>query len=105
MILKQGLALAFIGTAVGLLVSLGVTRFAASLLYGVSPTDPLTLVVVPSSLIAAEFWRVCACARGCPIGSCTSSAASNAPPLDAGPGHQRSPACGLADDGLADPRP
>jgi predicted permease len=55
MILKQGIALAFVGTAVGFLASLGLTRFASSLLYGVSPTDPLTFVVVPSCLIAVAL--------------------------------------------------
>jgi hypothetical protein len=51
MILRQGAALAVMGTAVGFLASLGLTRFAASLLYGVNPTDPLTFVVVPAVLI------------------------------------------------------
>jgi ABC-type antimicrobial peptide transport system permease subunit len=55
MILRQGTALAFMGTALGLLVALGVTRFAASLLYGINPTDPLTFVVVPSSLMAVAL--------------------------------------------------
>jgi len=55
MVVKQGVALAFIGTAVGLLASLGLTRFAASLLYGVNPTDPLTFVVVPLSLISVAL--------------------------------------------------
>jgi predicted permease len=50
MIVQQGVALACTGIAVGVLASLGLTRFAASLLYGVSPTDPLTFVLVPSSL-------------------------------------------------------
>ena len=52
MVLKQGLALAFVGTAVGLLTALGLTRFGATLLYGVNPTDRMTFVVVPSFLMA-----------------------------------------------------
>ena len=55
MILKQGITLALIGTALGLLAGLGVTRFAASLLYGVNPTDPLTFVVVPALLMAVAL--------------------------------------------------
>jgi predicted permease len=55
MIVKQGVTLALVGTAVGLLASLGLTRFGASLLYGVNPTDPLTFVVVPSTLMAAAL--------------------------------------------------
>jgi hypothetical protein len=52
MILKDGATLASIGTLLGLLTALAVTRFTASLLYGVNPADPLTFVVVPSILLA-----------------------------------------------------
>jgi predicted permease len=55
MILKQGLTLAFIGTVLGFVAGLGATRFAASLLYGVNPTDPVTFVVVPSVLLAVAL--------------------------------------------------
>ncbi len=55
MILRQGLTLALVGTGVGFLAGLGVTRFAASLLYGVNPTDPLTFAVVPSFLMAVAL--------------------------------------------------
>jgi predicted permease len=55
MILKQGIMLATIGIGIGLFVSLGVTRFGASLLYGVNPADPLTFVAVPSALIAVAL--------------------------------------------------
>jgi predicted permease len=46
MVLRQGITLAFVGTALGLLAALGVTRFAASLLYDVNPTDPVTFATV-----------------------------------------------------------
>jgi ABC-type antimicrobial peptide transport system permease subunit len=46
MILGQGLRLALTGAAVGLLCALIVSRFIASLLYGVRPTDPLTFAGV-----------------------------------------------------------
>jgi len=52
MILKQGGALALIGIALGSAVALGVTRFTASLLYGVSPFDPITFTIVPIVLLA-----------------------------------------------------
>jgi predicted permease len=55
MILRQGLTLAFVGTAVGFITALGLTRFGASLLYGVSPTDKMTFVVVPSFLMAVAL--------------------------------------------------
>jgi predicted permease len=59
MVLRQGVTLALIGTALGLLAALGVTRFAASLLYGVNPTDPATFAAVGSFLLAVA---VVACA-------------------------------------------
>jgi predicted permease len=50
MVVKQGLALALGGAVLGVLAALGVTRFAVSLLYGVTPTDALTFVAVPALL-------------------------------------------------------
>jgi ABC-type antimicrobial peptide transport system permease subunit len=55
MILRQGIALTLVGTGLGCLVALSVTRFAASVLYGVNPTDPLTFVVVPVFLMAVAL--------------------------------------------------
>jgi len=46
LILRQGMKLAAIGMAAGLLATLALTRFMASLLYGVRPTDPATLLAV-----------------------------------------------------------
>jgi putative ABC transport system permease protein len=37
---------ALLGLAVGIIGALGFTRFLSSLLFGVKPTDPLTLIVV-----------------------------------------------------------
>ncbi len=42
LMLRQGLRLALIGTAVGLVGALSVTRLLSKLLYGVPPTDPVT---------------------------------------------------------------
>jgi putative ABC transport system permease protein len=55
MILRQGLAMASVGIGLGLVAALGVGRFAASLLYGVEPTDPLTFVAVPAFLLFVAF--------------------------------------------------
>ncbi len=50
-VLKQGMVLAGIGVAAGLTASVALTRLMSALLYGVSPTDPVTYVVVASGLI------------------------------------------------------
>ena len=42
LVLGHGLALAAIGTGIGLLASLAVMRLLSTLHYGVRPTDPLT---------------------------------------------------------------
>ncbi len=49
MVLKQGLALAAIGLAIGLSASFALTRLMKSLLFDVSPTDPLTFAVIALS--------------------------------------------------------
>jgi putative ABC transport system permease protein len=50
MVLRQGLALAAAGVAIGTLVSLGLGRLIQGLLHGVSPHDPATFAVVPAVL-------------------------------------------------------
>jgi len=55
MILGQGIKLAGIGVGIGLVLSLVLTRFMASLLYGVKTTDPLTFAVVTVVLIGAAM--------------------------------------------------
>jgi ABC-type antimicrobial peptide transport system permease subunit len=52
LVLGQGLRLSLIGIAVGVAVSLMVTRTLAALLYGVSPTDPVSLFASPIALLA-----------------------------------------------------
>jgi predicted permease len=51
LVVGQGMILTLVGLAGGISAALGVTRFLASLLYGVKPTDPLTFAAV--SLILA----------------------------------------------------
>ena len=55
MVLRQGVALAVMGTVLGLLAALAVTRFAASLLYDVNPTDPATFAAVAVFLLAVAL--------------------------------------------------
>jgi ABC-type antimicrobial peptide transport system permease subunit len=50
LVLRQGLKLALAGVAVGLVVTVALTRLMANLLHGVSATDPITLVVTAVSL-------------------------------------------------------
>ncbi len=54
MILRRGVTLALIGVAVGILVSALLTRFLASLLYGVKPLDAVTFVSVSAILLAVS---------------------------------------------------
>ena len=50
MVLRQGLGLATTGVVLGLMASLLLMRFLSALLYGISATDPLTLVGVAALL-------------------------------------------------------
>jgi putative ABC transport system permease protein len=51
-VLKQGLLLAGIGVVAGLAGAFGLTRLVASLLFGVRPTDPLTIAAVVGTITA-----------------------------------------------------
>jgi len=55
LILKHGLGLALAGLVVGLLASLGLTRLMTSLLFGVSPTDGITLAAVALLLVGVAM--------------------------------------------------
>jgi putative ABC transport system permease protein len=55
LVASEGLALAMLGVAAGLVAAFALTRLMASLLYGVKPTDPVTFVAVPLLLVAAAL--------------------------------------------------
>jgi predicted permease len=55
MILGQGLRTIAIGVAIGIAGSLALTRTVESLLFGVTPTDPLTFVAVTLLLVGAAL--------------------------------------------------
>jgi len=55
LVLRQGMLLALIGAAVGIVVALPVARMAAGLLYGVSATDPLTYVGITLLLMGVAL--------------------------------------------------
>jgi len=46
LVIGRGLGLAFVGTAIGSLVAIAITRFLSGLLFGVRPNDPITLLAV-----------------------------------------------------------
>ena len=54
-ILRKGLMLVAAGLVIGLAAAVALSRFAASLLYGIAPSDPVTFIGVPSILIAASI--------------------------------------------------
>jgi putative ABC transport system permease protein len=53
MFVRHGLTLAGVGVAIGLAVAFGTMRLMSSLLFEVSPVDPLTYVAVSLTLTAA----------------------------------------------------
>lgn len=55
LVVRQGLLLALSGVGIGVLGAFALTRFIASLLYGVKPTDPRTFVGVSLLLIAVAL--------------------------------------------------
>jgi len=55
LVMKQGARLAFFGVGIGIAAALALTRLMATLLYGVSASDPLTFVVVVCVLIGVTL--------------------------------------------------
>ena len=53
MFVRHGLVLADLGVAIGLGAAMGLARWMSSLLYGISPLDPITYVAMPLLLAAA----------------------------------------------------
>ena len=63
MVLRQGLALTSVGMAIGLCIAVAVGRLAASLLYGISGTDLITFLVVPTVLVVTALVAIVIPAR------------------------------------------
>jgi putative ABC transport system permease protein len=55
MFLRQGLTLTVTGIGLGIAASFGVTRVMAAMLFGVSPTDPMTYAVVSAVLASVAL--------------------------------------------------
>ncbi len=58
MLMRQGMALALIGLAIGIAGALALTRLLAAQLFGVSATDPITYAVTPLVLLAVAMLAV-----------------------------------------------
>jgi ABC-type antimicrobial peptide transport system permease subunit len=52
---RHGLVLAGIGVVIGLVAAAGLTRLLSTLLYGITPLDPVTYVSVPLVLVIATL--------------------------------------------------
>jgi len=63
LVLTEGLAIVAAGLVIGLAIAGAVSRFTASLLYGVSPTDLLTFASVPAVLLLTAAAAVVVPAR------------------------------------------
>jgi putative ABC transport system permease protein len=55
LVVGQGMRMTFIGVALGIIVSLALTRLLASLLFGVQVTDPLAFSAAALVLVATAF--------------------------------------------------
>ena len=55
MVLRQGLVLSLVGLTIGLALALSLTRVMTSLLFDISPRDPVTFTVVPVVLVVVAL--------------------------------------------------
>jgi ABC-type antimicrobial peptide transport system permease subunit len=55
LVVRQGLSMAIIGTAIGVAGALALSRWIEGLLFGVTATDPMTLAAVVAMLIAVAL--------------------------------------------------
>jgi len=63
MVLRQGLTLTSVGLAIGLAMAVVVGRLSAGMLYGISGTDLLTFLVVPTVLLVVALVAIVVPAR------------------------------------------
>ena len=55
MVSLHGLRLAGVGIVIGIACALATSQLLRGLLYGVSPTDPVTLSATPAALLVVAF--------------------------------------------------
>jgi predicted permease len=68
LVVREGLVLIGIGMALGALGALGLSRYLETLLYGVTPSDPLTYLIVAGAVLAAAVaacWKPAYRASSC----------------------------------------
>jgi ABC-type antimicrobial peptide transport system permease subunit len=58
LVINHGMKMALGGVAIGLIAAFGLTRLMANMLYGVSPTDPVTFAAI-ALLLAAVAMAAC----------------------------------------------
>ena len=58
LMVKQGMTVCVAGAAVGMAAAMAVSQFLTSVLYGISPADPLTFALVPLLLIGVGLARL-----------------------------------------------
>ena len=63
MVAAQGIVVVAAGLAIGLGLALTLSRFTATLLYGISATDPITFIAVPALLLGIALVAVLVPAR------------------------------------------
>lgn len=55
LVVRQGMTLTLAGCVLGVILAVALTRIVSSLLYGVTPTDPLTFLLTVLLLGAVAF--------------------------------------------------
>jgi len=55
LVLRDGVRLAVLGGALGVVGAIALTRLIKSVLFGVTPTDPLTFILVTLALLGVAF--------------------------------------------------
>jgi len=55
LVVTHGMSLTLGGVGIGLVAAIVLTRFLSSLLYGVSPTDPVTFIAISITLTAVAL--------------------------------------------------
>ncbi|HWR51581.1 MAG TPA: FtsX-like permease family protein, partial [Bryobacteraceae bacterium] len=63
MVVRQGLVLAGIGLAIGFAIAFSLSKFAASMLYGIDAHDAVTFTAVPAILLAVALLAIVVPAR------------------------------------------